>query len=376
MANIHTKPRAFYNEIDPDAAHILRALIADGVIAPGDVDTRSIKEVHPDDIKSYTQCHFFAGGGLWSVAARMAGWDDDRPIWTGSCPCQPFSHAGKGGGVDDPRHLWPDFFRLIRACRPAVVVGEQVAGQAGYGWFDGVSADLAGEAYASRSVDIPACAVDAPHIRQRLYWVALADAESEQRRAGLREGGAISDGPIPANCDGGDIVLVNAAGERWSEGRPEPVVVGRRRAAASANAQGVTLGDAFGSGLEGQSGNGDGATGWKIEDRPIAPTDGGSDVGDASGGGWKQGLARSTPARHGDQSAAAYGRNGSWWADHEWIACHDGKARRAQPGVPMLVDGLSGRVGLWRVAGNAIVAPLAAEVIGALMDTLNMDQAA
>ena len=92
-------------------------------------------------------------------------------MWTGSCPCQPFSVAGKGGGADDPRHLWPDFFRLIGAARPPVVMGEQVAGKAGRDWFHGVRADLAGSAYGARAVDIPACAVDAPHIRQRLYCV-------------------------------------------------------------------------------------------------------------------------------------------------------------------------------------------------------------
>ena len=175
------KPWAYYNEIEPAAAHVLRALIAANVIAPGEVDERSIIDVRPDDLRGFSQCHFFAGGGLWSVAARLAGWPDDRPLWTGSCPCQPFSVAGKGRGADDPRHLWPDFFRLIRTCRPPVVVGEQVAGAAGYGWFDGVSADLEGEGYASRAVDIPACAVDAPHIRQRLYWVADANGAEPRR---------------------------------------------------------------------------------------------------------------------------------------------------------------------------------------------------
>ena len=71
---------AYYNEIDPFAAHCLRALIDDGVNAPGDVDERSIVDVQPDDLKGYTQCHFFAGGGLWSVAARMAGISDDQSI--------------------------------------------------------------------------------------------------------------------------------------------------------------------------------------------------------------------------------------------------------------------------------------------------------
>jgi DNA (cytosine-5)-methyltransferase 1 len=165
---------AYYNEIEPFAAQWLRNLIAAGHIAPGDVDTRSILDVKPDDLRGYTQCHFFAGIGGWSYALRLAGWPDARPVWTGSCPCQPFSAAGKQRGSDDERHLWPAFFRLIRECRPAIVFGEQVAGAAGYAWFDHVAADLEGEAYAAAAVDIGAHSVGAPHRRQRLYWVAHA----------------------------------------------------------------------------------------------------------------------------------------------------------------------------------------------------------
>jgi DNA (cytosine-5)-methyltransferase 1 len=169
---------AYYNEIEPYAAEWLRNLIKAGHIADGEVDTRSIVDVQPFDLQGFDQCHFFAGIGGWSHALRLAGWPDSRPVWTGSCPCQPFSVAGKGGGVNDERHLWPHFHRLIRACRPSVVVGEQVAGKAGYGWFDGVRADLEGSGYSSRAVDIPALAVNAPHIRQRLYWVALDVADA------------------------------------------------------------------------------------------------------------------------------------------------------------------------------------------------------
>ena len=171
---------AYYNEIDPYAAQWLRNLIAAGHIAPGDVDERSILEVKPDDLRSYTQCHFFAGIGGWSYALRLAGWPDDRPVWTGSCPCQPFSAAGKQRGSDDARHLWPAFFDLIRECRPASVFGEQVAGAAGYAWWDHVAADMEGAHYAAAAVDIGAHSIGAPHRRQRLYWAASNTKRNEQ----------------------------------------------------------------------------------------------------------------------------------------------------------------------------------------------------
>ena len=90
--------KAYYNENDPKAATWLRELIRNGYIANGDVDERSIEDILPNDLAGYTQCHFFAGIGGWSYALRLAGWPDDRAVWTGSCPCQPFSTAGKGGG--------------------------------------------------------------------------------------------------------------------------------------------------------------------------------------------------------------------------------------------------------------------------------------
>ena len=183
---------AYYNEIDPYAAQWLRNLIAAGHIAPGEVDERSIEDVRPDDLRGYTQCHFFAGIGVWSYALRQAGWPDDRPAWTGSCPCQPFSAAGKGAGFADERHLWPAWFHLIEQCRPPVVFGEQVASKGGLAWLDLVQADLEGAGYACGAVDLCAAGVGAPHIRQRLWWVAqrLADAESERRNGRESPSGA------------------------------------------------------------------------------------------------------------------------------------------------------------------------------------------
>jgi hypothetical protein len=113
---------AYYNEIDPKAAAWLRELIKQGHIAQGDVDETDIRDVDPDRLGQYTQCHFFAGIGGWSLALRLAGWPDDRPVWTGSCPCQPFSAAGRRAGQADERHLWPHWHHLISQCQPTTVL--------------------------------------------------------------------------------------------------------------------------------------------------------------------------------------------------------------------------------------------------------------
>jgi DNA (cytosine-5)-methyltransferase 1 len=167
----------YYNENDPRAAQWLRELIKAGEIPEGVVDERSISEVRPSDLAGYTQCHFFAGIGGWAEALRIAGWGK-RPVWTGSCPCQPFSAAGKGLGQDDPRHLWPVWFELIRQCRPLVIFGEQVASRAALSWLDTVQDDLESEIYSLGAVDLCAAGVGAPHIRQRLYWVAYSERDS------------------------------------------------------------------------------------------------------------------------------------------------------------------------------------------------------
>jgi DNA (cytosine-5)-methyltransferase 1 len=122
----------YYNENDPFAAAWLRNLIAAGRLPQGEVDDRSILEVQPSDLAGFSSCHFFAGIGGWPYALRLAGWPDERPVWTGSCPCQPLSVAGKGRGHADQRHLWPAFFGLIAECRPPVVFGEQVASALGW----------------------------------------------------------------------------------------------------------------------------------------------------------------------------------------------------------------------------------------------------
>lgn len=175
---------AYYNEFDKKKAEGLRELIKEEVIAPGDVDTRSIKEVSAEDVKGYTQCHWFAGVGVWSYALRLAGWDDETPVWTGSCPCQGFSTAGKGKGFDDPRHLWPDWFRLIQECRPPIIFGEQVEAAIKKQWLDLVQDDMEGKDYAFGKIVLPACSIGAPHLRQRIWFMAYTERfRSKWRRS-------------------------------------------------------------------------------------------------------------------------------------------------------------------------------------------------
>jgi len=137
---------AYYNENEPYAAAWLRFLIAEGCVAPGDVDERDIRLVQPDDLRGYTQCHFFAGIGGWSRALRLAGHADDEEAWTASVPCQPYSvasvaHGGAQGPGDD-RDLWPTFFRLVPQRRPSILYGEQVASSIDWGWWDRAACDL------------------------------------------------------------------------------------------------------------------------------------------------------------------------------------------------------------------------------------------
>ncbi len=172
----------YYNEINPYCAQWLRNLIDAGHLPQGHVDDRSIVDVEPSDLDGFAQCHFFAGIGGWALAARLAGWPDERELWSGSAPCQPFSVAGKQTGQADERHLWPDLFRLLYARRPAAFVGEQVAAAVGKDWFDGVCFDMESINYACRGAVIPACAVDAPHRRDRLWFVARAMDHGDNTR--------------------------------------------------------------------------------------------------------------------------------------------------------------------------------------------------
>lgn len=300
----------YYNEIDPYAAQWLRNLISAGHIPPGDVDERSIVDVQPGDLVGYTQCHFFAGIGGWSYALRLAGWPDSRPVWTGSCPCQPFSAAGKQKGEADSRHLWPEFRRLIAECAPPVVFGEQVASALGRTWLAGVRADLEALGYAVGAADLCAASVGAPHIRQRLWWVAESN---DERRVGRQN----ASGP---SCE-------NSAE--------------RVKGLSDAKRGGAAGGLAY-AGRINRAGRG------------VA--------GDVAG------SSRDVEGEEEERERlrnAADNCGADGWSACALIPCADGKARRIEPGTFPLAHGVPNRVGRLRAYGNAIVPALGAEFVKA-----------
>lgn len=334
----------YYNEIDPAAAAWLAALMGQKLIPHGHIDTRSICDVTPAELKGYTQCHFFAGIGGWSLALKLAGWPESRPVWTGSCPCQPFSDAGKGLGEADPRHLWPYFRNLIGNCRPAVVFGEQVGSKAGRLWLSRVRSDFQSAAYAFGAADLAAASLGAPHKRQRLFWVA----DSELRRPEQRNPG---ERPVfeshPSSANGR---MDDTAGARLQpEGqRPEGETRDQARLRRPERRRTVSsrLGNAILPGLEGYAGNG---------------------------------ADRSEPGRltPGQARPASEANTHAFWRDTRWIPTTDPRTGKTvmrripvEPSLFPLVARLPGRVGILRGAGNAIVPQVAQIFIEAYLATL------
>ncbi|EPG8761748.1 DNA cytosine methyltransferase [Raoultella ornithinolytica] len=376
-------PAAYYNEIDPFAAQWLRNLIAAGHIAPGEVDERSIEDVTPDDLRGFTQCHFFAGIGVWSHSLRLAGWPDDRPVWTGSCPCQPFSPAGKGDGFADERHLWPQFFHLISELRPQHVFGEQVAAGNANVWFDLVQADLEGMGYAFGLVPFTSAGIGAPHIRERAYWVANADSVISDRRGNVR-----APGRDEYSNGGDDVRLADANHDRQQPGQG----IGSRCKCADQridirrNRQNGGLGNANVTRLEGFGGN-DCPAGREGTTGPAAAPGVHDGMANAKGKGFPHGRSGEAQPFSAEINGETFSTRplevNGFWRDADWLFCRDGKWRPVEPGTFPLVDGAAARMGrvepgVARVAssnrvgrlkgyGNAINAQAAAAFIRAYM---------
>lgn len=344
---------AYYNEFDPQAAAWLRVLIAEGHIAPGVVDERSIEDVRPSDLDGFAQCHFFAGIGVWSYALRRAGWRDDRPIWTGSCPCQPFSAAGKGAGFDDERHLWPAFQWLIQECKPECVVGEQVASAAVDDWIDLVHADMEALGYAFGSVPFPAAGVGAPHIRDRNYWVAHANNSG---RVGRRPSEA-SNGRDTARQQSERLCDVSGMGNASGQGLDE-----RERE------RGI-LGGAVGT-VKGQAAIGAGIYSGGLADTDCGQRDGVSVIRRFERYWQDTGWSQSSGQPGACSEDGWPGPTNGYWRDADWLGCTDGKFRPVEPGTFPLVTGAAARVVRLRGYGNAVNAEQARAWIETVMECL------
>ena len=331
--------RVYYNDFDPYVCQWLENLIAAAEIPPGDVDNRPIQEVQPHEVKGYQQCHFFAGVGGWSYALQFAAWPEEWPIWTGSCPCQPFSAAGKGLGFDDERDLWPAFHRLISDIRPSIVVGEQVSGARGLEWLDRVFIDLESDSYAVGASDLPAAGVGAPHIRQRLWWLAYADSKRSQRPTNAARGGTGIETQERAividssrTCDR----LADSArgrtrpitGERtegiWQGGTNAPIASGATCGLGNSEHHGP-LAKREPSGTQGKG-------------RVFEPQG-------SSGGAW-------------GNAGFIYEPRAELW-------------RRIKPGLEPLANGIPARTPKLRAYGNAIVPQVAAVFLSAAMETIS-----
>ena len=111
-------------------------------------------------------------------------WADEDLILTGGFPCQPYSTAGKRLGKADERHLFPEMLRVIRELRPRYVVGENVRGLVSWSGglvFEQVCADLEAEGYEVQPFILPACAVNAPHRRERVWFIAHSNLGNDGR---------------------------------------------------------------------------------------------------------------------------------------------------------------------------------------------------
>jgi DNA (cytosine-5)-methyltransferase 1 len=307
----------YYNEIDAYCAKWLRNLMDAGHIPAGDIDTRSIEDVRPDELRGYVQCHFFAGIGGWPLALALAGWPVDRPVWTGSCPCQPFSVAGKGAGFADKRHLWPAWQHLIAQREPPVVFGEQVASATE--WLGLVFGDLEALGYAVAGVPVEAASAGAQHYRDR-YWI-VADNDQQRPSAERQQ-------------------------RSWELGRPGGHPEDHARTLAHGHGQGLAIRRS-----ERRDARQECATTQRSGSRPVV---------DLARVGWGEGWTESEFRSRGFTAAVAS------IDDAQYVECPDGKWRALPPPrVRWLGNGIPARVAKLRALGNAIDPRPAAEFISA-----------
>jgi DNA (cytosine-5)-methyltransferase 1 len=304
------------------------------------------------------------------IAAQRAGYFAPAPIWTdlrsfdarpfrgafdailAGYPCQPFSAAGKRGGTDDPRHLWPDVARVIGGCRPEWVFLENVAGHVTLG-LETVLRELWGLGYTPAAGLFSAAEVGAPHQRLRIFILAHTD-EPASRHGPLQPGGEQRLHPEGGGPRAGHHQLVDPQGDGWREGRTPPELrLGRHPAPARA---GCTMADPGRTELEGQLGSQHHPGGRQEPDGypPLSCGAGLHPPGPGDHDAWAAVLTKRpdlAPALGFDDCLA--------WARRLAADPEGPRAAPAEPALRRMADGLAHRTRALRLLGNG-VHPLAA----------------
>lgn len=328
-----TNNGTYYNDNDPFICEWVRNLIKKGLVPDGEVDERSIENVKPEEIKGFIQHHFCCGICGWPLALNLAGWPADRSILSASFPCQPFSCAGSQKGGNDKRHIWPEGLRIISELHPGTIFGEQVPGAIGWGWLDAVFDDLEENGYTCGALVLPACSIGAPHIRQRIYWVANLQKSGR---------GQFHKHNSKSQARGKAVARRGYVGGRGEDCERLAHAKGRGQ-----RADGCPAGQAAGGAEQRQQGG-------------------------AMANAADTGCGRPDEQERGQERRAFEEWLNPPWSDSTWLACLDGKIRQVplEPAFQPVADGFSGsRVGVLRAAGNAISPPAAAMFIKAYLET-------
>ncbi len=340
---------AYYNEIDPFAAAWLRNLIDAGCIAPGVVDTRSIEEVTANDLKDSHSA--ISSPGSASGLTPCGAPDGLTVAPSGQVPA-PASHSASqenAGNSTTPATCGHMVLPCI-AVPPSRYLGEQVASKDGLAWFDVVQLNLEEAEYAVAVVNLCAAGIGAPHIRQRLFWVADATYKQHQKRlSGCAESHRPRSGRSPAESTG--YCLPHGLAHTNNDSR-------ERRLSGWQDSQREVI-----NGSSGCGGTDSRLAYADNEQRPLTlPAKGYEDISRQ----WN----KNSEAIAGFSSDSGTSPVNGFWRDADWLFCRDGKWRPVKPGLKPLVNGLAGRVGQVRAYGNAIVAPVAETFIRAYMEAV------
>lgn len=344
----------------------------------------------------------FSGIGGFAIAARWAGFEtvgfcDNEPfsqsvlkkhwprvpihsdirevrgelyagvsVLTGGFPCQPFSVAGKQRGKEDDRYLWPEMLRVIQEARPTWIIGENVAGIVGMA-LDQVCFDLEAESYEVEPIIIPACGVDAPHRRNRVWIIArnsraesLADSENPERGARLL--GKAEEAIRPSRDNqlaGSGENVADSDSKRKLQPEGNLKECGRRISHSGQN-----VADSLGEGLEGYARNEREGKGREKSDGSISKESlsARKNVADSKGEQSASNDYRGEQ-REAGESQQVESRGGDRWGLREGNWTIEPELGRVANGIPHRVDRLKG-------LGNAIVPQVAYQILKGIKELL------